>query len=39
MRRAYFDVSMSQIARPDSLGLPPRVGLRTEAAHWLEEKS
>jgi len=32
MRLAYFDVSMSQIARPSSLGLPPPVGLRTETA-------
>jgi len=29
---AYFDVSMSQIARPASLGLLPPVGLRTETA-------
>src|SRR6266850_4805303 len=32
MRLAHFDVSMSQIARPASLGLPPPVGLRTETA-------
>ena len=32
MRLAYFDVSMSQIARPASLGLPPPVDLRTETA-------
>jgi hypothetical protein len=32
MRLAYFDVSMSQIARPASLGLLPPVGLRTETA-------
>ena len=32
MRLAYFDVSMSQIARPASLGLPPPVGLRPETA-------
>jgi hypothetical protein len=32
MRLAYFDGSMSQIARPASLGLPPPVGLRTETA-------
>lgn len=32
MRLAYFDVSMSQIADPASLGLPPPVGLMTETA-------
>ena len=32
MRLAYFGVSMSQIARPSSLGLAPPVGLRTETA-------
>src|ERR1700739_1631318 len=29
---SYFDVSMSQIARSASLGLPRPVGLRTETA-------
>src|SRR5262249_214710 len=37
MRLAYFDVSMSQIACPASLGLPPPVGLRRETALAGEE--
>src|SRR5215813_4168159 len=32
MRLAYFDVSMSQIARPASLRFPPPLRLRTETA-------
>ena len=34
MRLAHFDVSVSQIARPASLGLPPPVGFAGNATGW-----